>query len=425
MRGEAWPEIRIGDIGEVFTGRTPPSDHPTYFGDDFPFITPGDMHQGKYVRATQRNLSPQGAAFLTRIKIPANSVCVSCIGWQMGEVIMTAHPSFTNQQINTIVPNGKVEPSFLYYSLLPRKQELLSLGSARGVRTPILNKSAFCDLKVKIPPLSAQRWITGILSAYDDLIENNTRRIKILEEMAQLIYREWFEFLRFPGHETAKSVRTGDDLIPEGWTFEEMQHVAEVTDCLHSKKPNHTEDGVGLMLQLFNIGEGGKLDLSEKYLISGADYKLWTSRIELSGGDCIITNVGRIAAVAQIPEGVKAAAGRNMTGIRARPDRLTPTFLLEYLLSPNMVNEVHRKKDAGTIMDSLNVKGIIRLRLLVSPLSTMKRFESVARPMRRLIEVLVAQNRSLRQTRDSLLPRLVSGEISLKQLEANTATQIS
>src|SRR5208282_6546582 len=112
-----------------------------------------------------------------------------CIGWQMGEAIMTAQPSFTNQQINTIVPSSKVEPSFLYYSLRPRKQELLSLGAAAGVRTPILNKSAFCDLKVKIPPLSVQHWIAGILSAYDDLIENNNRRIKILEEMAQMIYR--------------------------------------------------------------------------------------------------------------------------------------------------------------------------------------------------------------------------------------------
>jgi type I restriction enzyme S subunit len=151
---DAWLEIRIGDLGEVFTGRTPSSERPAYFGDDYPFITPGDMRQGKYVRATQRRISHEGAELLKRIKVPANSVCVSCIGWQMGETIMTDKPSFTNQQINTVVPNGNVEPSYLYYSLRPRKQELLSLGATSGVRTPILNKSAFCDLKVKIPPAS-------------------------------------------------------------------------------------------------------------------------------------------------------------------------------------------------------------------------------------------------------------------------------
>lgn len=160
MRVDAWPAFRIGDLGEVFTGRTPPTEHPSYFGDDFPFITPGDMRQGKFARATQRCVSHEGAELLKRIKIPTKSVCVSCIGWQMGEAIMTDKASFTNQQINTIVPNGKVDPSFLYYSLCPRNQELLSLGASTGVRTPILNKSAFCDLKVKIPPLPVQRRIS-------------------------------------------------------------------------------------------------------------------------------------------------------------------------------------------------------------------------------------------------------------------------
>jgi type I restriction enzyme, S subunit len=217
MRGDSWPEVRIGDLGEVFTGRTPPTERPAYFGDDYPFITPGDMWQGKYARATQRGVSQEGAELLKRIKIPANSVCVSCIGWQMGEAIMTAKPSFTNQQINTIVPNGKVEPSFLYYSLRPRKQELLSLGATTGVRTPILNKSAFCDLKVKIPPLPVQHRIASALSAYDDLMENNRRRIHILEEMARTLYSEWFVHFRFPGHDKLKRKDSILGPIPQGW----------------------------------------------------------------------------------------------------------------------------------------------------------------------------------------------------------------
>ncbi len=227
MHEVAWPKIRIGDLGEVFTGRTPPTEHPAYFGDDYPFVTPGDMHQGKYARATQRSVSHEGAELLKRIQVPANSVCVSCIGWQMGEVIMTDKPSFTNQQINTIVPDGKVEPSFLYYSLRPRKQELLSLGATTGVRTPILNKSAFCDLKVRIPPLPVQRRIAGILSAYDDLIENDERRIKILEEMARSLYREWFVNFRFPGHEKVPLVDSPLGPIPKGWEVRTVEEVVK------------------------------------------------------------------------------------------------------------------------------------------------------------------------------------------------------
>ena len=103
---------------------------------------------------------------------------------------MTDRPSFSNQQINTIVPNGKVDPSFLYYSLRTRKQELLSLGAATGVRTPILNKSAFCDTKVVVPPLPVQKRIAAVLAAYDELIENSQRRVKILESMARTLHRE-------------------------------------------------------------------------------------------------------------------------------------------------------------------------------------------------------------------------------------------
>jgi len=220
-----WPALRIGDLGDVFTGRTPPTERSSYFGKEFPFITPGDMHQGMYARETQRSLSHEGAELLNRIKLPANSVCVSCIGWQMGEVVMTDRPSFTNQQINTIVPNSQVDASFLYYSLRTRKQELLSLGSATGVRTPILNKSAFCDTKVVVPPLPVQQRIAGILSAYDELIENSQRRIKILESMARALYREWFVHFRFPGHENHPRVASPLGEIPQGWEVKTVKEI--------------------------------------------------------------------------------------------------------------------------------------------------------------------------------------------------------
>jgi type I restriction enzyme S subunit len=125
--------------------------------------------------------------------------------------------------------------------------------------------------------------------------------------------------------------------------------------------------------------------------------------------------VGRIAAVAQIPVGVKAALGRNMTGIR--PKLITPTYLIEFLLSPDMASEVHRKKDSGVIMDALNVRGIVRLELLIPPQEVLQKFEDIVRPMRRRIEILVQQNANLRRTRDLLLPRLVSGEVSVEGLD--------
>ncbi|MBL6967091.1 MAG: restriction endonuclease subunit S [Desulfobacteraceae bacterium] len=290
-------------------------------------------------------------------------------------------------------------------------------GYITGAAQPKLSQANLKRIELRLPPLPTQRKIASILSAYDDLIENNLRRIKILEEMAQALYREWFVKFRFPGHEKVRMVDSPLGKIPEGWEVSLMKDVVEVIDCLHSKKPEASEEGVGILIQLFNVVDGGKLDFSRKYMISENDYVKWTSRIEVSEGDCVITNVGRIAAVAQMPTGVKAALGRNMTGVRPIAGKLTPTYLIEYLLSPHMEDEVRRKKDAGAIMDSLNVRGIYLLSVPIPCGTLMHDFEAIARPIRRRVELLVEQNYNLRQTRNLLLPKLISGELDVSDLD--------
>jgi restriction endonuclease S subunit len=268
-----------------------------------------------------------------------------------------------------------------------------------------------------LPNVTTQCRIASILSAYDDLIENNTRRIAVLEEMARRLYEEWFVHFRFPGGTKSVFKETDLGLVPEDWRVLLLSEVADVIDCLHSKKPSETPDGVGILLQLFNIKEFGILDVSNTYRITEADYEKWISRFEAREGDCVITNVGRIGAVAQIPKGIKAALGRNMTGVRANKNIISSTYLIQYLLSSHMRRETEKKKDAGTIMDSLNVKGILKLSVPVPERHLLARFDEVAAPMRRRIEILAGQVRNLRAQRDLLLPKLVSGEINVAKAE--------
>lgn len=316
---------------------------------------------------------------------------------------------------------GISDPGYVFYlasSDILRKPAEKSMFGASGRQRADL--ASIKDLEIPAPPLLTQHKIASILSAYDDLIENNTRRIQILEDMAQSLYREWFVEFRFPGHEKVKMVESELGMVPEGWEVNEMKEVGEVIDCLHSKKPLEHKSGTKILLQLFNIADCGKLNMSKKYFICDDDYTRWSSRIEASCGDCVITNVGRIAAVAQIPEGIKAALGRNMTAIRPKIDLITPTYLIEYLLSPHMEKEVLKKKDSGTIMDSLNVKGILKLAVPVPPFDLMTTYERKARPIRRRIELIMIQNRNLRRTRDLLLPKLISGEVDVSRLDIPT-----
>src|SRR6266704_2564649 len=131
---------------------------------------------------------------------------------------------------------------------------MLLFSAVRLLFLRVEDTSRIYAVSVVLPSVPAQKRIADILSPYDDLIENNTRRIKILEQMAQMLYREWFVNFRFPDNEKATRTASENGMIPAGWKVSRMDEVAEVIDCLHSKKPQHMDNGTRLLLQLFNIG---------------------------------------------------------------------------------------------------------------------------------------------------------------------------
>jgi type I restriction enzyme S subunit len=186
---------------------------------------------------------------------------------------------------------------------------------------------------------------------------------------------------------------------------------------LHSKKPELIDAGKPF-LQLNNIRNDGLLDTSEVAGISNQEYGKWISRIEVSTGDCVITNVGRVGAVAQIPSGFKAAMGRNMTAIRLHPSWPYPTYLIELLQSKWMRSEIENKTDTGTILNALNVKNIPLLRCFLATSDVMKAFEDVSRPLRAGMEENIKSANTLATLRDTLLPRLISGQLRLPEAQS-------
>ena len=392
MHENGWSEVRIGELGQVFTGRTPPTEHAGYFGDGFPFITPGDMWQGKYAQSVQRSVSHEGAELLKRIKIPANSVCVSCIGRQMGEAIMTNRPSFTNQQINSIVPNGRVDPSFLYYSLRPRKQELLSLGASTGVRTPILNKSAFCDLKVRLPSLAVQRRISGVLSAYDDLIWNGQRRIRVLEEMARTLYRECVR-------EAGDVKRTKSILECDYWKFIS----ANVSSYEGTKRYYATAD----IEKLAITGAGIDYTFDEKPSRAQKQpipFSVWFARMKDTYKIAWYSDVN-----SQSAESSMLSSG--FAGFQALESVFFPLLFLTV-----SSREFHEQKDlfcTGATQMSLTNEGLSRIQVPAPSTASARKLGTQVLPLLNQMLVLQLKIQNLRRTRDLLLPRLLSGQVSL------------
>lgn len=233
---KAWNTQTIADLGKVVTGKTPPGAKAEQFGDEFPFVTPSDIQFGNKHTTTERFLSERGIEAHKRIHLPRKAVCVVCIGATIGKVCATDQLSISNQQINSIIVDTKNhDADFVFYlaSLLRSTLEAYAGGAA----TPIVNKGAFSKIRVQVPDRDTQRKIAAILTAYDDLIETNKRRIALLEKMAEEIYREWFVRMRFPGYRDTRFTKG----VPEDWKEVELREICDEASK-STKAGNHLSD---------------------------------------------------------------------------------------------------------------------------------------------------------------------------------------
>lgn len=208
----------ISDLGRIITGNTPPRNHPELYGDYTPFIKATDISENeKHTYFPEEGYSESGYKKYIRSLIPKGSTCVVTIGSIGKKMTMAYCDCFINQAMNAIIPNENFDNEYVYYAVKNALGNLKALDSGTASGRENVSKSAFSKMEVIITDdIISQRKIGSILSAYDDLIENNQKQIKLLEEAAQRLYKEWFVDLRFPGHESTKIV----DGVPEGWKKE-------------------------------------------------------------------------------------------------------------------------------------------------------------------------------------------------------------
>lgn len=238
-----------------------------------------------------------------------------------------------------------------------------------------------------------------------------------IHEFLTNLFNQWFikfEFLDEAGRPYRSSggefvfCEELEQKIPSDWQVQPLIKIVKVVDCLHIKKPDAV-DSSNILLQFYNVGEHGLLDLSQVYTVSDEDYRTWTRNVLLKEGDCILTNSGRTGAAAQIPHDFSTGIGRNLTSLR--PEKIFPSYLIHYLLSDHGQKQIRRNLDIGTIFDSLNVKGIRKFSILLPPDQIMERFELVAKPLRRIMEKNAYEN---------LTPRLKHVEEEFDEEEERT-----
>lgn len=386
---------QLKELGKIITGRTPPTVNPAYFGDLYPFITPTDMDGRKVISTTERYLSDAGAKLLSSNLIPPESILVSCIGWQMGKSAMTSRKSFTNQQINALIPNKHINAHYLYYVLTTMRDKIFSYGSATGVRTPILNKTAFSDLTVSLPLRNTQDKVASILSAYDALIENTLKRIKILETVAQMIYKEWFVNFRFPRHDEVKMVKSELGLIPEGWNIVRVKDIIERIPAGKKYEQKTVK----------SIGSVPVLDQGRSGIIGYHDDKPGVVAYEEKPA-IVFANHTCYQKLIQYP----FSAIQNVLPFVSNQSYLRNIYWLHWATKDLIVFNDYK----GHWPEFTEKK------LLLPTLDICEEFGNIVKHEFRLIYRLEKRNQILIKTRDLLLPKLISGEINVENLDINT-----
>ena len=340
--------------------------------------------------------------------------------------------TFASNLIRARVDFSKADPTFLLYHFLSPLGRSSMVEIARGTSVTTVTGTDIVNICLKLPPLPEQHAIAGILGALDDKIDLNRRMNETLEAMARALFKSWFvDFdpvrAKMEGRQpfgmdqaTAdlfpdRLVESEIGLIPEGWEVRLLDDVAEIVDCLHSKKPAEQSAGPTL-LQVWNVGKNGRIDLSKRYKITDDDYAIWSKRFEVMGGDLVITKTGRVGAVGRMQHGATAAMGRNMVGLRASVP-ITKEFLAEYLVSPLARSEINRNTNEGTILASLHVKAIKVLRCVVPGQGILRVASNQINSFHRFQDSLDNESRTLAELRDLLLPKLLSGEIRVKDAE--------
>jgi len=305
-----------------------------------------------------------------------------------------------------------INNQFISYQFLTENHKQWMIGqSSHGATMTSLNQDIVSRIPLILPHIQIQNKIAAILSAYDDLIENNTRRIRILEEMAQAIYREWFVHFRFPGHEGVRMVESEMGMIPEGWIVLKVgDKFKTVLGGTPSRvKPEYWENG---LIPWINSGKVNELRIiiPTEY-ISQLGYNQSSTKL-MPKRTTLIAITGATLGQVSLLE-IEACGNQSIVGIYD-PEELYSEYL--YLNFSSNISSIIQHASGGA-QQHINKEIINDVKIIIPPKMLINDFSSFEKPLFDLIEILFCKNEILRRTRDLLLPKLISGELDVSELD--------
>ena len=404
----SWEYVTLDKQGQVSRGvsKHRPRNDPALFGGEYPFIQTADVKAaGLYLTNYTDTYNEQG---LKQSKLwKAGTLCITIAANIADTAILGIDACFPDSIMGFIPYDGISNVKFVKYAfdILQRDCKTISQGTAQDN----LSWNKLSTILFPAPPIEVQNRIVDVLSAYDDLIENNQKQIKLLEEAAQRLYKEWFIDLRFPGHESTPIVEG----IPEGWR---LIPLSEAFDYLRGKSytAKELDDMHGdLLVNLKSIRPFGGYNRNAEKRFTGK-YKEEQS---LNAGDIImgVTDMTQerrlVGSVAIVPD-LREPMTFSMDLIKLIPKCVTKSYLYSIMLHGGLSRKIALLANGVNVLH-LKPEAMMGITMLLPSIETMLEYDQLFSPIQARIEALQNQADFAAMSRDYLLPKLMNGELEV------------
>ena len=393
-----WQEVRLGDVlDKIVGGGTPSKENPSYWdGGDIFWCSVKDMSDDKFrISQTKDTITLDGLQNSSSNLIPKGTV-ITATRMGLGRAFINETDMAINQDLKALIPNSTIDNKYLLWTIILYRNYIEMLGNGATVKG--IRLETFKNIKINLPPLPTQQKIAKILSNYDDLIENNLKRIKLLEESARLTYEEWFLRFRIDGKKLDIDPETK---LPFGWVKVKLKNFCILTMGQSPKSKFYNQTCEGLPFHQGVTNYGFRFPSNTTWSTEG-------SRIA-EEGDILFSvraPVGRLNVSIE-----KIILGRGLASIRQINDLNSFLFyqLQNIFFEDNLMG-------SGAIFDSVTKRDVEDIELIYSK-NISEKFNTLTSTIDNEIKNLTNQNKFLKEARDILLPRLMTGMIDTDNMD--------
>jgi type I restriction enzyme S subunit len=414
-----WKEFRLSEVMDIIGGGTPKTSISEYWGGDIPWLSVVDFGNGnKFVEKTEKYITELGLKNSSTKILKSGQIIISARG-TVGELAMLKGDMAFNQSCYGL--NAKEDicsNNFLYYLLKIKISELKS--NAHGAVFDTITRATFETISVIIPSLEKQSYIAEILSSLDDKIELNNKISQELEALGKTLYKQWFIDFEFPNENGEPYKSSGGEMVdselgelPNGWKVEDLSNLFDFLEGPGLRNWQYRLEGMPFInIRLIQDGDIKKNNIS---YISDEEFDSKYKHFALQEGDLVVSTSGTLGKSAIVRKN-HLPMMLNTSVIRFRPFEPTHlSYMYQYLQSKSFIDEV-KASATGSVQLNFGPVHLKNIKLIKPQNQLLEQFEYYLSPIYKKIQHLKSESDEISKTRDTLLPKLISGELEINEI---------